>query len=421
MTKMKTFSRLALAVLTVWALSACQTRDPNPQRSAANSTQLADGTPGVGNAAPVAGGGAPARATPLPTRSVQVEDTITVDGVLAASLPVVTVGFETNGRVTSVRALAGQVVKRGEVLAELDVASLQEAVLVAQEQLALKRANIANSLLPASTTDIKTAESSLASSYAAYNEAKKGPTSLTLEQALRSLNQSKNSLYSAQLSRDQVCRLRPGVSDSEYVARAKLDPDCKSADLNVEQSELRLRNAEQQYADAQKPPSKADIARAWSNVVQAQTNLAKLKRGVSAEQKAVYDLQLKQSEIAVARAERALKKSQLLSPCDCVVQTVPLSVGALATGGVTLLDMTRLQFQTTNLSERDVIGLAPGQPVSVRLKAFDRSFTGAVNAVLPQTSGALNGTALYTALVILDAPDPALLPGMTGQAEIKVK
>jgi multidrug efflux pump subunit AcrA (membrane-fusion protein) len=322
--------------------------------------------------------------------------------------------------VTAVNVSAGQTVKRGDVLAEVDAQTLRDALLIAQEQLALKRANIANSVLPASASDLKTAEASLAAAYAAYNDLKKGPKSTAVEQALRSLNQSKNSLYNTQLGRDATCRIVPGVSTDAAVAAIKArDKDCKESDLNVQASELRLQNAEQQYKDAQKPATSADLARAWSNIAQAQASLAKLKRGSSAEQKAVYDLQIKQAELTVARAERALKKAQLLSPCDCVVQNTTLSVGALAAGGgVALQDVRELRLRTTNLSERDVVALTPGQTVAVRFKAFDQVFTGTVEAILPQSSGQLNGAALYTALIRIAPGDAALLPGMTGQAEI---
>jgi multidrug resistance efflux pump len=406
------------------------------QRRAARQTSIAAGTPRAALGEDTSGRGQvlqeqigsggtpvlPERATALPTRAVQAEGSVTVDGSLAASAPGVTVGFKAAGRVTAVRVSAGQAVKRGEVMAELDATTLRESLALAEERLTLQRANIDNSLRPASETDLKSAQASLSSAYAAYNELKKGSKSNGVEQALRSLNQSKNSLYQTQLSRDLVCRIVPGVSTDEYVARVKhINRECRDADLNVEVAELRLRNAEQNYRDSQKPATQVDLSRAWSNVVQAQANVAKLKRGVSVEQKAVYAIQLKQAEVAVARAQRALKDAQLLSPCDCVVQTVTLSVGALASGGgVALLDTSALQFRTSNLSERDVVALSSGQRVIVRLKAFDQTIDGNVAAILPQSSGQLSGAALYTALIALDANELNLLPGMTGQAEIDV-
>jgi hypothetical protein len=83
-----------------------------------------------------------------------------------------------------------------------------------------------------------------------------------------------------------------------------------------------------------------------------------------------------------------------------------------------LVDVAQLQFQTTNLSERDVAGVGPGAAVSIRLKAHVAPLTGKVATVLSQSSGAQGGVALFTVLVDLDATDKLLLPGMTGEAEL---
>jgi multidrug resistance efflux pump len=149
--------------------------------------------------------------------------------------------------------------------------------------------------------------------------------------------------------------------------------------------------------------------------------LAKLQKGVSAEQKKIYDLQLAQAKLAVKRAERNLGKSKLMATCVCVVQDVNLNVGADSGGsGITLLNTSSLRFRTTNLSERDVVRMQLGQPATIRLKAFDQAFTGKVAAVLPLSSGAQNGAALYSVLIEVDVAGAGLLPGMTGQAEIEI-
>ena len=105
-----------------------------------------------------------------------------------------------------------------------------------------------------------------------------------------------------------------------------------------------------------------------------------------------------------------------------IMQAVTLAAGASAgQAGVTLLDPAQLQFRTTNLNESDVINIKAGQTVSIRLKAFDQPASGVVSAILPLSSGTQGTAALYTVVIALDKADPALLPGMTGQADIKLK
>ncbi len=403
---------LALAIIT--SLTACQTQGAQTfiAGQAPGGTPAADGAIAATVAAP----------TPLPTRVIAPVTVVTTDGVLQLSRPLVTVSFQASSRVTTVNVTAGQRVAKGALLAELNGADLADTLSKAQEQLALKQDDIANSSIGASQDSIKSSEAALNSAYAAYTTLKQGPSASAIEQALRSLNQSKNSLAQSQITRDVTCHIVPGHVDPRADSNKFFDPDCRANDLNVQASELRLQTAQQAYLDAQKGASAADLARARASITQSQASLAALKKGVSAEQQAVYALQLKQLQITIDRAKRDLDSATLLSPCDCVVQAVTLAAGASAgQAGVTLLDPTQLQFRTTNLTERDVISIKAGQAVSMRLKAFDQPASGVVEAILPLSSGTQGTAALYTVVIALDKADPALLPGMTGQADIKLK
>jgi multidrug efflux pump subunit AcrA (membrane-fusion protein) len=402
----------------VTLLAACQNQ-ATPAAGPAEPGTTPGSTPGARRT-----GGALAAPTALPTRVVTTTTTVAVDGVLALARPLISAAFTSSDKVTAVHAAPGQTVKPGDVLAELDTATLSTTLQQAQQALALQQAQIDKSLAPATQTDLDTAKANLSSAYAAYAELKKGPIATDVDAALRSWNQAKNSLYSTQLNRDQVCGIVPGSTDLDTIKKAKMGVECKQADLNVQASDLSERTAYQKYLDAQKPATADKLASAWSSIVQAQASLATLQNGVSAEQKAVYDVQLAQAKVKVERAQRDLAQAQLLSPCACVVQAVGLSVGGSSSGGsITLLDASQVKFQTSNLNEEDVVKLQAGQAVTIRLKAFPQTFTGKVSAILPLSSGTQGSVALFTANIDLD-PAPAnvaLLPGMTGQAEIILK
>jgi multidrug resistance efflux pump len=387
-----------LAAAAAIALAGCQAAS-----APSASSQFAPPGADSGSAAGVAPG---ARPTALPTRAVAASATVAVDGQLELATPLITVSPESSGQVTAVRVLPGQSVKKGDVLAELDSADLETAVQKARETLALKQAQIANSLAPATQAEIDNAQAALSSAYAAYNELKAGASASDVETALRNWNKAKNSLYSSQLSRDETC--------------ARQSNTCEQAQLSVKSAELNERAAYQQTLDAQQPAGQDELTKAWSSVMQAKSSLANLQEGASDEQKKVYDLQLRQAEISLARAERDLARASLVSPCDCVVQDVTLAAGASG-GSVTLLDTSQVKFYTTNLNERDVVKLQAGQAATIRLKAFTQTFTGTVSAFLPLSSGTLGSVALYTAVIDLDPAGAALLPGMTGQAEITLQ
>ena len=394
----------------VIVLAACQNDTPTtPSGGQAATTGTETGQRGNTAAA-------------LPTRVVAASTNIAVDGALALGRPLISASFGSSGNIAAIHVVLGQAVKQGEVLAELDGIALNQALALAQEKLALQQAQIDNSDIPASAADIASTRASLASAQAAYDELKKGASPHDVEQALLNWNQAKNSLYSTQLNRDGVCGLAPGKSTMEDFQRALAsNQECKHADMNVQASELRVATALQQYQVAQLPPTEAALAQSYASIAQARANLATLQKGVSADKKKVYELQIQQAQIAVERAERDLSQAKLISPCTCVVQAVGLSVGGNTEGTITLLDTSLVKFQTTNLNERDVVNLKTGQAVTIRLKAFEQTFSGIVKTILPISTGTDNGVALYTVIIDVDPADVTLLPGMTGQAEIQLQ
>lgn len=412
--------RLTGLLAAVLVLAACQGNTPAGEGQAGGTAGGATG--GTNTDGQTRGQRGNAVATALPTRVVVANTNITADGALALARPLIAASFEGSGNIAAIHVTPGQAVKKGEVLAELDGAALNQALTLAQEQLTLKQAEIDNSDAPATASDIASAKASLNSANAAYAALQKGPSQYDVDEALRAWNTAKNSLYSTQLNRDAVCGLKPGVSTTEDFQRAKSsNKECNHADMDAQAGELRVASAYQTYLDAQLPATESALAQAYSNVAQAKASLANLQKGVSADQKKVYALQLQQAQIAVDRAQRDLSQAQLLSPCDCVVQTVNYSVGGNSTGSITLLDRSQVRFHTSNLNERDVVKVKVGQTVTIRLKAFEQTFTGKVNSILPISSGTESSVALYTVILDVDSAGQTLLPGMTGQAEIHLE
>ena len=391
-------------ILLVLALTACAAPVPGPRDL--------PGTPTVNQ---------PTQA-PLPTRTVAAHKTVAADGSLALSTPALQLSFDVTARVTKVNVAAGQAVKQGDVLAEVDDSGLKDALQQSKDQLALSEAQVVQQQAPAKQTDINSAKASLASAQARYTELKRGSTQSEIEQALRNWNEGKNSLYQSQLQRDTECGWTAGMPANQKASPNT--PDCKSAQYNVASSELNERIAYQKYLDAQKPPTKERLAQAWADVVSARASLAKTQAGTTSEQKQVADVQLEQVRLTVSRAERDLAKSKLVSPCNCIVQDVTVVPGAASAPGttaVTLLKLDDIRFRTSNLTERDVTNIKTGNTATLRLRAFTEPFTGTVRAVLPLSTSTQGGNAVFTVVVALDPGDKTLLPGMCGQGEIRIE
>ena len=121
----------------------------------------------------------------------------------------------------------------------------------------------------------------------------------------------------------------------------------------------------------------ADLAVAQAQLAQAQANLATLQgsQPFAAAQLRVDQaaLSLGQSEMSLTQAQLDLEKAQLVAPWAGTVLSVEAAPGSLVGTGtpiITLLDMTRLEMHTTNLSERDFGQIFTGQSAVVALKAY---------------------------------------------------
>jgi HlyD family secretion protein len=352
--------------------------------------------------------------TPLPTREVTPRTSVVADGVLALAGPPIGLNFEvSNAKVTAINTRVGQTVKAGDPLGSVDDTTLRDAVTDAQMNMDLVEAQIRLQAAPIGKEELASAQAALNSAYANYQTTKAGATESEVEQARVSWEQAKNQYLSAQTQRDLVC------------GQDQDGPNCKSQEAAYGSAYESMQAAYARYQEVLQPASKDKVTQAYSSVASAQANLDSKKGGATDEQKRVAQAQYDQAKAALDRAKTNLDKAKLVSPCACVVQEANLVVGGVPTSTAFLLvNLNGIQFKTTNLSERDVANIAPGSAANIRLKAYDRSLSGKVSAVLAQSTGAQSGAALFTVLIDVDALGAAgklLLPGMTGQAEIEIR
>ena len=388
----------AILIVMIFLLAACA----SPAANVESPQQAADA-----QGAPV---NAPAaEATALPTRAVAVSTSVIADGALALALPTLSLGFENSSKVMLVNVKAGQSVKKGDVLATQDDTSLQDAIVDAQLALKQSEANIKLAAVPATTEELEAAQAALNSAYASYNTTKAGATDSEKESARMSAQSAWLGYLSAQINRDGYCGTSAGTGT----------PDCQKNEATYGSAYESMLASKDNLAKVLEPVSQDTLTQAYAAVATAQSKLDALKAEQKATQKKIDDLQIAQANAVLQRAQDNLSKATLVSPCDCIVQEVKAVPGTLSSGAAfTLVNLSGLQFKTTNLTERNVAYVKVGSTVSVRLKSYASAFPGKVSAVLAQSSGQLSGVALYTVLITLDATDRMLLPGMTGQAQI---
>lgn len=359
---------------------------------------------GLGQAQPESPTPTPA---PLPTRVLAARSTVGADGVLVLATPALALAFEHSAPVTTVNVEAGQTVQAGTLLATLDDTGLKDALKDAQMQLDLTEAQLRQQAAPIRKGEITAAKSALNAAVLQYNVIKRGATASDIEQARLAWEAAKAQYLSAQSDRDLAC------------GRSQSDPNCLTQEASYGSAYESERAAYDRYQELLKPVTKEKLTQAYANLVAAQTRVQALEGGLTPEQRSLGEAQYNQAKSAVARAQANLSKTQLVSPCNCVVQEVNVAVGNLPSGAAfTLVNLTGIQFKTTNLSERDIAVIKENNAATVRLKAFGRAFRGKVVSILAKSSGQQGGSALFTVLITLDKSDALLLPGMTGQAEI---
>lgn len=375
---------------------------------------------------------------PTPT-AVPRGVTILADGVMQAVQPALPLSFETGGKLLAVNVQAGDVVQAGDLIATLNDAALQEAIENA-------------------TLQVDQAENSLAQAQAELDTLLTWePDELAIAQAQANLTAAETALTNAQTqdavagnsatqARISVEQAERAVEDAQNAVDTAYDPgrewelndpwradflknEREAADRNLEFANEQLEVAQANYALAIAGVNNDTAVSAEASVVTAQQALDQAQRGpeeaeINAAELRVEqaEIALAQSQLALAQAEAALADTELIAPWTGTVLSVDTAPGALVGSGspiVTLLDMTQLEFHTTNLSERDLAQIEPGLTAVVTLKAYPNDpIEATVVRIGLQAGDAVGDAATFPVMLVLDETDLDIRPGMTGRAEI---
>lgn len=374
-------------------------------------------------------------ATPVPTGV-----TILADGVVQAARPLLPLAFETGGKLLAVNVQPGDLVQAGDVIATLDDAALQEAIANA----ALQVAQAENGVAQAQAELDKLVNWQPDELVVALAQANLTAAETALANAQTSDAAAGNSLTSASVSVEQAER---GLVDAQEAYTTAFDPgrewelndpwradalkaEREGATRSVEFAQEQLAVARANYALAAAGLNNDTAVSAQANLVNAQQALAQAQQGPKPEEIEAAQLRLEQTQITLEQsqlsqqqAENALAKAELIAPWTAVVLTVDAAPGALVGSGspiVTLLDTTQLEFHTTNLSERDLAQIEPGDVVQVTLKTYPNDpLMGTVLRIGLQAAGTVGDAATFPVIIALDTAVLDIRPGMTGRAEIR--
>jgi HlyD family secretion protein len=372
-------------------------------------------------------------ATPVSAQSaVKPSDSTTVElgslvqtlGAAGALAPVksVDLSFQQSATVTDVLVKVGQTVKAGDVLAKIDDTDAQASLRSAQ--ISLESAQNAYDELVATPrpVDVAVQKAALNSAQASYASAVKPTDPNTIEQAQISVEQAKNSLWQAQLSRDETMKNGPEFRTGNGGAQA--GEISMTSGLNQDQSQVDIAN-ENLANTLNTKPDAGSVASASASILQAQINLDNLINGPDANDLRTAQITLENAQLGVQTAQAGLSKTQLIAPTDGVIAAVNLQVGELPdststdTSGaaITLVDNSKFTIDLS-VDESDVINLAVGQKVNISVDALpDQKLTGTITKIESQPTVA-NNIVTYTATVTLDPTQAPIRPGMNATVNI---
>lgn len=130
---------------------------------------------------------------------------------------------------------------------------------------------------------------------------------------------------------------------------------------------------------------------------------------------AIYRLAAAQAALEVARLTQA--QSTLTAPRAATVAEVRLKTGEFAGIGQTVLilaDLDDFEVQTTDLSERNVAAIRPGQKAMIYIDALNREFPARVVRIMPRAEK-IGGDVIFRLILSLESQPPGLLWGMSAE------
>lgn len=169
------------------------------------------------------------------------------------------------------------------------------------------------------------------------------------------------------------------------------------------------------------PATPSQLAEAKALVRSAQADLDLLSAAVRPSAIAAAEAGIAQANAGIQAAQTALSNTALTAPFGGTVTSLEIAPGEMALPGqpvITLADLSQLQVETTDLSERDLDRVAVGTKVTVFVDALNREIAGQVTRIALQSATA-GGDVVYPLTIELDEQPPELRWGMSVDVEVR--
>jgi HlyD family secretion protein len=341
-----------------------------------------------------------------------LRNTVTATGTLQA-VTTVQVGSQASGTISALFADFNSVVKKGQVVAQLDPA-------VAKAQVDQARANSAQA-----RASLIQARAAVANSRAGVSDAQaRGQAAgSTVQNNQAGVSAAEANVAVTKAQQDDAMsflRQQQSLVKSGVIAQRELDiaqTAYKTAEARYNQAVAQLNQAKLTAQSS----SSAGIAQSQAQVQQSQAGVQQSQAGV--QQAAA---QVQQADAALRLAEVNLAHTTIASPIDGIVVSRAVDVGqtvAASLSAPTLFtianDLTRMQV-IANIDQADIGLVEQAKSVKFSVDAFPgKDFDGKIEQMRLNPTNVQN-VVTYNVVIDVNNPEQKLKPGMTANLTITI-
>jgi membrane fusion protein (multidrug efflux system) len=339
-----------------------------------------------------------------------------------------------NGHVAKVDVDENQVVKQGDVIAELDPSDYQVAVENAQAALASAQANAAaaNVNVPLTTvntgSNLRSADADVSGAQASVQQAQG-----QLEAAHAKVAQAQANYTKAQADLE---RYKPLVA-KDVISKQQWDAAVAAADAN--KAALADARANEQAAGDGVRVARERAAQAQALQRYAQTGPQQVAAQSARAKQALA--QVAQAQAQLDQAKLNLSYTRIVAPAAGIVTRKSVEIDQNVAAGQNMLTLVSLEdlWVTANFKETQLKHMNAGQPVEIEVDSTGKTYKGKVTQIGGATGSVLslfppeNATGNYVKVVQRipvridftdlknEDPNHALRPGLSVEPKVRVK
>lgn len=345
-------------------------------------------------------------------------------------------GFRVQGRIEIIHVDEGDAVKKGQVLAVLDVSDQKAALAKAEAQTAYSRAVVRELENGSRPEDVEKAHARVQQASYVLAELRKGSRTQDVEKARAEVSRAEAGLGSAeaQLAQARSDRDRfealyrdEGISKREY---EQYQTRYDTAESQKREAQARVRTARETLSLSKEGPRAEEIRRAEAALRQVEAEYTLMKKGPRQETLEQARAQLKAAESTLEQARLQLSYTEIKAPMDGVVLSKSSENGEFVNPGSTVLvlgDLAR-PWLRAYISETDLGRVKLGDAVTVTTDAYpEKIYAGHVTFISSQAEFTPKSVQtfeervklMYRVKIALENREGDLKPGMPADGEIR--